>query len=324
MLAALMPLYAAGAAAKNTAYDRGWARSLALRWPVISIGNLSVGGAGKTPLVIHLAELLRAQALHVDVLTRGYGRTSTATEQVDPAGPAARYGDEPLLIANRAGVPVFVSADRYQAGLLAERNISGPAVHLLDDGFQHRRLARAVDIVVLHRSDFDERLLPAGRLREPLSSLSRATALVLREEDAALASTLARRGIHKPVWHVARTLRVPEVKGKTIAFCGIARPDEFFTALHGENVIIAEARAFRDHQPYGETEIARLAELAREHKATAFLTTEKDAARMGAALRARLAQTAPVHVTQLDLTLREEARVVSELMERVQHGRALA
>lgn len=324
-LVVLNPLYRAAVSLKNSAYGRGWARSERLGWPVISVGNLSVGGAGKTPVVIRLAELLQAQGVYVDVLSRGYGRTAKHAERVDPAGSAERFGDEPLLIAQRTGVPVYVAASRYQAGLLAEKASDdlptpGIRVHLLDDGFQHRQLARAADIVVLHRSDFDSRLLPAGRLREPLSSLERATAIVLREDDSFLADRLRARTIAKPLWWVERHLSVPEIKGKAIAFCGIAHPDEFFTALHGANVMVAEARAFRDHQPYGETEIARLSELAREHKATALVTTEKDAARMGAAWRSRLEATAPLRVARLDTTFRDEATVVQSLLPWIANG----
>ena len=118
-------------------------------------------------------------------------------ERVDPEGEAARFGDEPLLIARAAGVPVYVGASRYEAGLLAERDANERGIHLLDDGFQHRRLARDLDIVVLHASDFEETLLPAGRLREPLASLRRASVVVLRAEDRALEAELRKRGIDR-------------------------------------------------------------------------------------------------------------------------------
>jgi len=119
-----------------------------------------------------LAQLLVEHGTAVDVLSRGYGRRSKVVERVAVGGSAEEFGDEPLQIAQAAGVPVFVGASRYRAGLLAEAE--GPAVHLLDDGFQHRELARDVDIVVLHRSAFAERLLPAGRWREGFAALARA------------------------------------------------------------------------------------------------------------------------------------------------------
>ena len=139
MLAPLVPLYAAAVRAKNLAYERGWARPKRLRWPVVSIGNLSMGGSGKTPLTIRLAQLLRERGFAVDVLSRGYGRQSKVVERVTTGGSAEEFGDEPLLIAEAAGVPVFVGANRYRAGMLAEASAAGPVLHLLDDGFQHRR-----------------------------------------------------------------------------------------------------------------------------------------------------------------------------------------
>ena len=132
--------------------------------------------------------------------------------------PAARYGDEPWLIAQRAGVPVFVGRERAAAGRLAESTLvdAGGAghVHLLDDGMQHRGLARDVEIVLLHRSDFETTLLPAGRLREPLAALARADFVVLREEDAALAER-ARRWMRTDaqIWMIRRELELPQVAG---------------------------------------------------------------------------------------------------------------
>src|SRR5215475_10328034 len=110
MLLPISPLYAVAVTAKNAAYDHGWLRPQQLRWPVISVGNISVGGSGKTPFVICMANLLRKQAVYVDVLSRGYGRSSDAVERVDPAGDAERFGDEPLLIAQATDVGVYVGA----------------------------------------------------------------------------------------------------------------------------------------------------------------------------------------------------------------------
>ncbi|MGA7318395.1 MAG: tetraacyldisaccharide 4'-kinase, partial [Silvibacterium sp.] len=146
----LVPLYAAAIGIKNFSYQQGWRQPKRLGWPVISIGNLSVGGAGKTPVVIRLAQLLAEQGCSVDVLSRGYGRSARNTARVDAEGSAEQYGDEPILIARNARVPVYVGAARYEAGALAEREqlkpgIHLPGIHLLDDGFQHRQLARDVD-----------------------------------------------------------------------------------------------------------------------------------------------------------------------------------
>ncbi|MGB7189984.1 MAG: tetraacyldisaccharide 4'-kinase [Acidobacteriaceae bacterium] len=310
----LVPLYAAALGAKNAAYERGWATPKKLQWPVVSIGNLSVGGAGKTPLVIRLAEMLVAAKVPVDVLSRGYGRNSSTTERVNPEGDAARYGDEPLLIARAAQVPVYVGASRYQAGLLAEHHSQATGIHLLDDGFQHRKLARDLDIVVLHASDFEETLLPAGRLREPLASLQRASAIVLRAEDRALEPELRKRGIHAPVWIQHRSLTAENVT-RAIVFCGIARPQEFFAALRSQGIDLAAAIALGDHQRYTRAELDRLAAALRHHGAPCFLTTEKDAARLTPEQRARLEQTAPLRLARLQVSLEDEPAILAQLLQ---------
>jgi tetraacyldisaccharide 4'-kinase len=317
-LAPLTPLYAAGWAAKNSAYDRGWLRAKSLRHPVVSIGNLSVGGSGKTPLTIRLAELLAGKGLAVDVLSRGYGRRSTVTERVDPSGSADRYGDEPLLIARQTGAPVYVGGSRYEAGLLAESDLgssSHSALHLLDDGFQHRKLARDVDVVVLHRSDFSERLLPAGRLREPLSAMRRADFVVLREEDAEFEGELRRRGIEAPVWFMRRTLDIAPAHEaeRVVAFCGVARPEEFFAALTNAGMVLASRTAFRDHHRYSAEDVQRLAQLCVETHADAFVTTEKDAVKLDSAMLEVLEKKVPLRVARLLVSLQDEKAVARQL-----------
>lgn len=315
----LTPLYAAAAAAKNLGWDRGWRQPQRLEGPVVSVGNLSVGGSGKTPLVIRLAHLLREQGMAVDVLSRGYGRRSKAVQRVLSGGTAAQFGDEPLLIAQATGIPVYVGASRYTAGLLAESQTVVPALHLLDDGFQHRRLARAVDIVVLHRSDFHTRLLPAGRLREPFTSLRRAHILALRAEDADLELELRRRGHRHPLWWMERRLEVSAVK-RVVAFCAIARPDEFFSALRMEGAQTAAVRAWRDHHRFTEADLADLVELCRQHEAEAFVTTEKDLLRLAPEQRRRLESAAPLIAARLTLRLRNEQAAIEELLARLRQS----
>jgi tetraacyldisaccharide 4'-kinase len=166
-------IYGAAIAARNGLYERGWLRARRLQGPVVSVGNISAGGSGKTPFVILLGELLRARGIPFDVLSRGYGRKTSGVLEVDPAGLPQEFGDEPLLIARRLRVPVVVGEDRYEAGRFAEERY-GPQMHLLDDGFQHRGLARDFDFVLVTPEDARDRLLPAGRLREPMTSLRRA------------------------------------------------------------------------------------------------------------------------------------------------------
>ena len=159
-LGLLSSVFGLGVRSRNALYDRGVLRSRRLRGPVVSVGNLSVGGSGKTPFVIMLGELLKARGVKFDILSRGYGRETTGVAIVDPTGSAREFGDEPLLMARRLGVPVVVGEDRYQAGLLAEESF-GVRWHILDDGFQHRALARDFDIVLVNPEDAQDRLLPA-------------------------------------------------------------------------------------------------------------------------------------------------------------------
>src|SRR5580692_8897745 len=179
----LTGLYGVATALRNTLFDQGGLPSRLLEKPVISVGNLSVGGSGKTPFVIALGELLKTRGIQFDVLTRGYGRTTRGVLLVDPKGEAAEFGDEPLLIARRLGVPVVVGENRYDAGRVSEEKFESQ-FHILDDGFQHRSLARDFDIVLLSQNDLDDELLPSGRLREPPSSLQRADAIVVQDNPA--------------------------------------------------------------------------------------------------------------------------------------------
>src|ERR1700736_5639794 len=172
----LTGLYSAATELRNTMFDRGILKSYRLRRPVISVGNLSVGGSGKTPFVIALGELLKARGIRFDVLARGYRRKTPGVLVVETDGNAADFGDEPFLICRRLGVPVIVGESRYEAGRVAEQKFHSQ-LHILDAGFQHRSLARDFDIVLLTERDFDDRMLPSGRLREPLSSLQRADAI---------------------------------------------------------------------------------------------------------------------------------------------------
>jgi tetraacyldisaccharide 4'-kinase len=315
LLAPLELLYGSLVRARNARFDHRPAQRLG--WPVISIGNLSVGGAGKTPLVICLANLLQREGLNPDVLSRGYGRSSPAVERVDSAGGAVRFGDEPLLIAQATGVPVYVGANRYEAGQLAERELAPPGmnetsvhlvrIHLLDDGFQHRQLARNLDIVLIHRSDLQQRLLPAGRLREPLSSLRRADVIVLRHEDAELESIL--RAYVKSecrFWRVRRTLTLKTPVERAVVFCAIARPREFFDGLTAAGAGIAERISFPDHHRYRAADIERLAKLGRRAGCDAFVITAKDEVKLDPAMRSRLNAVAPLSTAALTVELEDE------------------
>ena len=308
-------VYAAALRAKNRRYDSMAPRRL--RWPVVSVGNLSVGGSGKTPLVIHLVQRFEQAGWAVDVLSRGYGRSGGSRERVDSSGDAERFGDEPLMIAQAAQAPVFVGASRYAAGQLAECEGAdgGKHVHLLDDGFQHRQLARAVDIVLVHRGDLSDRLLPAGRLREPLRSLKRADVIVLREEDAELAARLepyTRGGI--PFWQVRRRLSPAGASRRALAFCAIARPSDFYKTLEAAGTEVGARMSFRDHHRYTLRDMENLGKLGARRGCEEFVTTEKDAVKLDREMRTMLTQIAPLRVARLSLEIENESAVMAQLI----------
>jgi len=295
-------IFAAGVALRNALYDRGVFKVHKLARPVVSIGNISVGGSGKTPFVIALGELLQQRGIEFDVLSRGYGRRSTEIAVVDPNGTPEQFGDEPLLIARKLRAPVIVGADRYQAGLLAEKRFSSK-LHLLDDGFQHRRLHRDFDIVLLPAEDQRGTLLPTGRLREPLSALKRADAIVLPEP--------AETPLHaKSVWRARRQMEIA-ADGRLIAFCGIARPQQFFDALQTARQEIAGTLAFGDHHRYAQRDIDRLLALKNQTGAAGFVTTEKDAINLGTLS----AQLQPLRTATLRIDLESHDTVMAEMLK---------
>ncbi|MGA7830499.1 MAG: tetraacyldisaccharide 4'-kinase [Terracidiphilus sp.] len=288
LLLPLVPLYRLALALRELQLRTGLEPLRRLRFPVVSIGNLSTGGAGKTPLTIALAQALIERGLHVDVLSRGYGRRSKLTARVLTGGSAADFGDEPLLIARETGAPVYVAPQRYDAGLLAEAEALATggqnlpqSIHLLDDGFQHRQLARSVNILLLNRRDWRQTLLPAGNLREPLSSIRRATVIAIPIDEPELEAELRSRGWQAPVWRLRRTMIVPALSGPVAAFCGIARPEQFFAGLEAAGVRLAARFAFPDHHGYTARDLEPLLAAAQAAGATAFITTEKDHVRLG-------------------------------------------
>jgi len=272
----LSAIYAAVVGARNRLYDRRMLSARRLRGPVVSIGNVSVGGSGKTPFVILLGERLKARGIEFDVLSRGYGRKTRGVLLVDPGGSSREFGDEPVLIARRLEVAVVVGEDRYAAGRFAEMKF-GPQLHLLDDGFQHRGLARDFDIVLVTPDDARDRLLPAGRLRESLTSLGRADAVVLT--GGAAPGTYPLDG--KFLWRVRRGISPPQVGARPVAFCGIARPQNFMLQLRKAGIEPAAEAVYRDHHAYAESDIRELLALKANSQADGFVTTEKDAINLG-------------------------------------------
>ena len=317
----LNPLYWAALRAKNALRIVRLLPTRRLGWPVISVGSISAGGAGKTPVVIALAKLLRAHGHTVDVLSRGYGRQSSAIARVDPTLPDAttRLGDEPVLIATSAQVPVWVGSDRRAAGLAAEQAKSSRGIHLLDDGFQHRRLDRTVDLVLLTAEDLDDALLPGGNRREPLSALRRADSIILREDEAAQIQAKLRRYIRPKtrIYFIRRTLRLPDLSGTpSLAFSAIARPQGFVAMVQACGLRVIDSVAFPDHHRYTAADLRRLAHRLQSRGAQAFITTEKDAVKITPELRTILEAAAPLHVAQLCVEFTDPDLILADLEAR--------
>jgi tetraacyldisaccharide 4'-kinase len=309
----LSAIYGAVVGARNALYDRRWLRSHSLKGFVISVGNLSTGGSGKTPFVILLGELLKARGIGFDVLSRGYGRKTRGVLLVDPGGLARDSGDEPLLVSRRLQAPVIVGEDRYAAGRFAEARF-GPQIHLLDDGFQHRGLARDFDIVLVTPEDARDRLLPAGRLREPLDSLKRADAVVLTSGASADSFRLA----NKTVWRVRRGIVTTEVPPRPVVFCGIARPQNFVLQLRAAGIDPVAEAFFRDHHAYTEEDIRDLIRLQQRSEAGGFVTTEKDAVNLGGYLGA----LAPLSVVPVKMELADAANAVDTMLRVIEKRRS--
>jgi tetraacyldisaccharide 4'-kinase len=309
----LSSIFGVGVRARNALYDRGIARARKLQGPVVSVGNLSVGGSGKTPFVLLLSELIEARGVKFDILSRGYGRRTSGVARVDPGGLARNFGDEPLLLARRLSVPVIVGEDRYEAGLFAEKSF-GPQLHLLDDGFQHRALARDFDIVLVTPEDARDCLLPAGRLRESVTSLSRADAVVL----ASGASPQSFPSNGKLLWRVRRGISVTNVPAHPVVFCGIARPQNFLLQLRTAGVKPVAQALFRDHHAYSERDIQDLLKLRQQSEAEGFVTTEKDAINLSRFLDA----LQPLAVIPVKMELMDAANAVDTMLRMIAERRA--
>ncbi len=307
----LSSLYGAVVGARNALYDRGSLTARYLEKPVVSVGNICVGGTGKTPFLIALGALLKERGIAFDVLSRGYGRRSKGVRIVEPGGLPQEFGDEPLLIARKLQVPVLVGEERYAAGLKAEEQFASH-LHLLDDGFQHRQLARDFDIVLVTPEDARDRLLPRGRLREPLESVTRADAVVLMSGAGPESFPAA-----KMYWRARRGIISDGVPPKPVAFCGIARPQNFFLQLRKAGIEPASEAVFRDHHAYREKDVHDLLELAQRSDAGGFVTTEKDAINLGGLY----SSLKPLAVVRVRMELVDAHKSVDSMLETIAQRR---
>jgi len=299
LIRALGTVYGAAAAWRRRWYARHPDRQRRLARPVISVGNLGVGGSGKTPLVEHIARLLASAGERPSILTRGYGRrisgpgATVVSDGLRVLACVDESGDEPLMLARAlqdAGVVVVVGADRYVSGLLAE-NRFGATVHILDDGFQHFSLARDVDLLATSEHDLADHPVPAGRLREELAAASAADAALVDAGYLPAAERIGRALCVTTVFRVTRGIEPPRMvkTGETVvvpvgsrvfAVAGIARPERFFSDLTANGWDIVGSIAFRDHHYFTRRDLIRIEREARKAAAAIVLTTAKDAVRL--------------------------------------------
>ncbi|HKV61798.1 MAG TPA: tetraacyldisaccharide 4'-kinase [Candidatus Acidoferrum sp.] len=275
-------LYGAVVHARVWLYARGWLKQKRLKGTVISVGNLTVGGTGKTPMVIWLAEKFLAEGKRVAILSRGYLGTDGTSDEI-----------ELMKVRLHGRVTFGVGGNRFDQGHRLESR-QPIDVFLLDDGFQHLQLARDLDILLMDASRplGGEALLPAGRLREPLTAMSRANLIIFTRADTASGTLEAIGKLQQfPVFAASTRLlgfrrfggdlsllSAGEIgAGPFFAFCGLGNPDAFFHDLGNWGLKICGQAVFRDHHRYKDRDIAAIKQAGKQAGANAFVTTEKDA-----------------------------------------------
>ena len=308
-------MYGAATRLRAWLYEHGWLKQKRLKGLVISVGNITVGGNGKTPMVIWLAEKFLAEGKRVAILSRGYRGSDGTSDEIE-------------LMKHRLQdrVSFGVGKDRYLEGHRLESR-EPVDVFLLDDGFQHLQLARNVDVVLIDgsRELRDAMLLPGGLLREPQSALARADAIVYtrmtRSPEASRIVAQVRGAQKYPLFTSETRLLGFRLRGSSktchsrdeigagpfFAFCGIGNPDALFLDLKRWGLMIAGSRAFRDHHKYTPTEVVQLEEAAVQSGAKAIVTTEKDSYNLGGTSFARI----PVYICVISLAVSDEEQFFS-------------
>ena len=321
VLPPLSLLYGAVTRTRLSLYRRGTFQTTKLDRPVISIGNITTGGTGKTPLVEHVARLLAARGKKVCILTRGYGRKDPHLQVIVSDGygvlaSPSEAGDEPFLLATKLTglAAVISSADRIAAGREAIKDF-GTECFVLDDGFQHMRLARDLNVVTIDATNpwGGGRLLPHGRLRESLDGLARADCTVITRCDHVdnvtdLREEIMRLTRDRPVFESKmRMVRVTPLKngGETIApparvaaFCAVGNPTSFFRNLRQADYELVLEKAFPDHHVYSQEEIDSVINAANERGANALITTAKDAVKLRT-----LSFSLPCYVMEIEIAI---------------------
>lgn len=328
ILPPLSALYSAVTRTRLSLYQRGTFRTTKLDRPVISVGNMTVGGTGKTPLVEFVSKIIAGSGKKVCILTRGYGRQHPERQVIVSDGQAilatpAEAGDEPYLLAtNLLGLAaVICNSDRLSAGRDAIE-VFGTECFVLDDGFQHLRLARDLNIVTVDATNpwgsgqRGGQLLPNGRLREPLAGLSRADCVVLTRCDQASNLDPLREQIRdlisgRPLFEsTMKPRRSPFPSGPVAAFCAVGNPNSFFEQLRNSGYELVAEKAFRDHHVYTQKDIDDLTDAATRAGAKALITTAKDAVKLRA-----LHFSLPYSVFEIEIAVRDEEALRRLILE---------
>jgi tetraacyldisaccharide 4'-kinase len=335
VLPPLSLLYGAITRTRLSLYRRGTFHTTRLTRPVISVGNITTGGTGKTPLVEWVARTLAVNSKKVCILTRGYGRKDPHLQVIVSDGyevlaAPANAGDEPFLLATKLKglAAVISSADRIAAGREAINDF-GTECFVLDDGFQHLRLARDLNIVTIDATNpwGGGSLLPYGRLRETPEGLSRADCVVITRCDQAaeleaLRSEVRRLSGDRPIFHsTMRTSRVASLKNATetlprparvAAFCAIGNPSSFFKHLRGLGYELVLERAFQDHHVYSQDDIDALTGAAQQAGANILVTTAKDAVKLRT-----ISFTLPCYVLEIEMSIENAGELTRLVLEAV-------
>ncbi|MFM8770911.1 MAG: tetraacyldisaccharide 4'-kinase [Candidatus Kapaibacterium sp.] len=314
----LSALYGRVVAYRNKRYDHHQLPIVPVDKPVISVGNITAGGSGKTPTTQLLVRLLRDAGRHPAIVMRGYKRRSRGLVVVhDGKGlvsSLADSGDEAYMHATMLDVPVVVSSDKVEAAAYAAGHLPCDVI-IVDDGFQHRALHRDVDIVIVDQASMNGSLLPGGRLREPLTALNRAD-IILTSEGVSVADV---EKYVKPTAHVftleRRTNCSAPADRPVVAVSGIARPERFHASLRDRGYSIAESIVFGDHHRYSAFNVRRIVSAAQRHGAQ-ILTTSKDAVKLRP-LMLEAEVPMELNVLELEVHLHSSSSFLSAVLPRI-------
>ena len=333
VLPPLSALYGAITRSRTALYERGTFRTFKLERPVISIGNITTGGTGKTPLVEWAARVLAGSGKKVCILTRGYGRENPRNRVLVSDGTTvfadpSQAGDEPFQLATDliSIAAVISDADRFAAGQGAIQHLSTDCF-VLDDGFQHLQLARDLNIVAIDATDpwGGRRMLPYGRLREPLTGLKRAECIVLTrceqvDDLERICTEIAKRTGDRPVFHASiKTRRIAPIQQSITkaqpqepiaGFCAVGNPQSFFTHLNREGYQLVLKKSFRDHHVYTQDDVSKLSKAAIHAGAQSLMTTAKDAVKLRG-----LQFEIPCYSLEIDLEIENDSELKRMILE---------